>query len=359
MSKSIDFNEENSNTSANPAFDSVLQARLSRRGLLRGSMGTVGTAVLGGMGLSACGGGSDEVVALAPPATPVPPAPLAPAATMLGFTAVSRSLADTVIVPAGYTASVLYALGDPLTAATPAYKNDGTDADFENRAGDHHDGMEWFGLDASGKPSTSATERGLLAMNHEATTDEKLSSFFIHVNGGTSTLPRPALEVDKEVALHGISVVEVKKTGGQWSTVQGSAFNFRLTPLSDIEISGPARGNALMVTKYSTNGTRTRGTLNNCGTGKTPWGSFLTGEENWAGYFFRNATDDAARGNDKSVASLKRYGRNQGAALAPRLGNRRHGRQLRPLEQQQARRQRRRQRRLPQRTQHHGLCGRG
>jgi secreted PhoX family phosphatase len=95
--------------------------------------------------------------------------------------------------------------------------------------------------------------------------------------------------------------------------VPGSAFNFRLTALSDIEIAGPARGHALMVTKYSANGTRTRGTLNNCGTGKTPWGSFLTGEENWAGYFFRNSRDDAARA-DKSVVALNRYGRKQGAA---------------------------------------------
>jgi secreted PhoX family phosphatase len=302
MSDRIDFNEENSNTSANPTFDTVLQARLSRRGLLRGSIGTVGTAMLGGLGVAACGGDDDTV------------APAAPAATLLGFTAVSKSLADTVVVPAGYTASVIYALGDPLTAATAAFKNDGTDTDFENRAGDHHDGMEWFGLDASGKPSASSIDRGLLAVNHEATTDETLSSFFLHANGGTATLPRPAAEVDKETAIHGVSVVEVKNSSGKWATVQGSAFNFRLTALSDIEIAGPARGNALLVTKYSANGTRTRGTLNNCGTGKTPWGSFLTGEENWAGYFFRNASDDAARGNDKSVASLKRYGRNQGAA---------------------------------------------
>lgn len=303
MTDRIDFNDENSNTSANPSFDSVLQARLSRRGLLRGSVGTVGTAVLGGLGLSACGGG-DSAAAL----------PAASTATLLGFGAVAKSLADVVTVPAGYTASVLYALGDPLTAGTPAYKNDGADSDFENRAGDHHDGMEWFGLDASGKPSSSAIERGLLAVNHEATTDEKLSSFFLHADGGTSTLPRPAAEVDKETAIHGISVVEVKKTSGNWATVQGSAFNFRLTSLSDIELAGPARGNALLVTKYSSNATRTRGTLNNCGTGKTPWGSFLTGEENWAGYFFRDAADDAARNNDKSVTALKRYGRNQGAA---------------------------------------------
>ena len=294
------FNDEDSNTSNNPAFESVLQARLARRSVLRGSVGAVGTAMLGGLGLSACGGGSVEAAT--------------PTATLLGFSAVAKSLADTVVVPAGYTASVIYALGDPLTAGTAAYKNDGTDTDFESRAGDHHDGMEWFGLDAAGKSSRSAVDRGLLAVNHEATTDEKLSSHFLHANGGTTTLPRPAAEVDKETAIHGVSVVEVKKTGDKWATVQGSAFNFRLTALSDIEIAGPVRGNALMVTKYSTAGTKTRGTLNNCGTGKTPWGSLVTGEENWVGYFFRNATDDTARGNDKSVTSLKRYGRTQGAA---------------------------------------------
>jgi secreted PhoX family phosphatase len=95
--------------------------------------------------------------------------------------------------------------------------------------------------------------------------------------------------------------------------VLDSTFNRRLTPLSDIEISGPARGNALLVTKYAPTATRTRGTLNNCGGGRSPWGTYLSGEENWAGYFVRGAADDAARGNDKSVVSLKRYGRNQGA----------------------------------------------
>jgi uncharacterized protein len=296
--------EEDSNHSANPSFDNVLQARLSRRGVMRGGAGAVGTAMLGGLSLSACGGGDDA------PTTP------APTETLLGFGAVAKSLEDKVVVPAGYTASVIYGLGDPLTAGTTAYKNDGTDTDFENRAGDHHDGMEWFGLSASGQPSTTATDRGLLAMNHEATTDETRSSFFLHANGGTSTLPRPAAEVDMETAIHGVSVVEVKQTAGKWSTVQASAFNRRITCLTDnIQINGPARGNALMVTKHSTAGTATRGTLNNCGTGKTPWGTFLTGEENWAGYFTRSATDDTARGGAtaKSVVALKRYGRNAGS----------------------------------------------
>jgi secreted PhoX family phosphatase len=305
----VDFNNENSNTSTNPTFDSVLTARLSRRGLLRGGVGTAGTALFGSMALVACGGGNDGD---APPPAPAPPPP-APAEKLLGFQAVPKSLADAVSIPAGYTASVIYALGDPLTTSTPAFKNDGTDTSFETRAGDHHDGMEWFGLDASGKASLTATDRGLLAVNHEATTNESVASFFLHANGGTNTLPRPAAEVDKEVAIHGISVVEVTKTADKWATVPGSAFNHRLTPLSDIEMAGPARANALLVTKYSTDGTRTRGTLNNCGTGKTPWGTFLTGEENWAGYFTRGAADDAARG-DKSVVALKRYGSLQGGA---------------------------------------------
>jgi secreted PhoX family phosphatase len=290
-------------------FSTVLEARLSRRSLLRGGAATAASALLGAVGLSGCGGSdSDTVTAPLPPtgSTPQPE-------KLLGFGAVSKSLADTVVVPAGYTASVLYALGDPLTAGGAAYKNDGTDSDFENRAGDHHDGMEFFPLSATGGVSTSAVDRGLLAMNHEATTDEKLSSHFVHANGGTQSLPRPALEVDKEMALHGLSVVEVRLGGGKWAYQKDSSFNRRVHQQTEVELSGPVRGNALVVTKYSTNGTKIRGTLNNCGTGRTPWNTYLSGEENWSGYFTRAATDDAARG-DKSVVSLKRYGRDQGAA---------------------------------------------
>jgi secreted PhoX family phosphatase len=290
-------------------FSTVLEARLSRRSLLRGGAATAASALLGAVGLSGCGGSdSDTVTAPLPPtgSTPQPE-------KLLGFGAVSKSLADTVVVPAGYTASVLYALGDPLTAGGAAYKNDGTDSDFENRAGDHHDGMEFFPLSATGGASSTAVDRGLLAMNHEATTDEKLSSHFVHANGGTQSLPRPALEVDKEMALHGLSVVEVRLSGGKWAYQKDSSFNRRVHQQTEVELSGPVRGNALVVTKYSTNGTKIRGTLNNCGTGRTPWNTYLSGEENWSGYFTRAATDDAARG-DKSVVSLKRYGRDQGAA---------------------------------------------
>lgn len=294
----VDFNIEDSNPTANRSIAQVLDARLSRRSLLRGALGATGAGTLAATGLSGCASTGGQPAA----------------ATQLGFKPVAKGLADAVVVPEGYTAQIVYALGDPLTAGTPAFRNDGTDTDFGNRAGDHHDGMEWFGLDAAGKPSATASIRGLLAMNHEATTDEKLSSFFIHANGGTATLPRPASEVDKELMIHGLSVVEMQSDGRQWAYKPGSAFNRRITTLSEASIHGAARGSEHLVTRYDATGTKARGTLNNCGSGKTPWGTYVSGEENWFGYFFRDAKDDDARKKDKQVQALNRYGRKAGAA---------------------------------------------
>lgn len=293
----IEGDDENSNASGNDNFMAVLDARLSRRSVLRGGVGTAAAVVLGGLSVSACGGGDDDDAPVTNP--PV---------DKLSFTAVAKSTADAVTVPAGYTAAVIYALGDPLTAATPAYANDGSDTDFDNRAGDHHDGMEYFGLNTAGTArDANGSERGLLAMNHEA-----LSDNYLHVNG-SSPRPRPASESDKEIPAHGVSVVEVRKTGSTWAYVKDSAYNRRVTPLTPVELSGAVRGNALAKTLYSTTGNGARGTINNCGTGYTPWGTLLTGEENFEGYFTRSASDDAARG-DKSVTALNRYKRKQGAA---------------------------------------------
>ena len=304
-----DFNDEDSNTSANPSIQTIVATRLSRRGLLRAGVGTAGSAVFAGLSLSACGGGSSAPAAEATPGTT--PSAAVPADFKLGFTPVDKSLLDQVTVPVGYTASVIYALGDPLDAATPTFLNDGTDTGYASRSGDHHDGMEYFGLDASGTArDANGSERGLLAMNHEAITDQ-----FLHASGTTAN-PRPTAEADKEMDCHGVSIVEVRKTGGRFAYVQTSAHNRRITPSTPIKISGIARGNALVKTVFSPTGIDGRGTINNCGTGYTPWGTFLTGEENWFGYFTRSGTDNTSRGSStaRSVVSLNRYGRAQGAA---------------------------------------------
>jgi secreted PhoX family phosphatase len=296
---------EDFNTSNNPSFADIVDARLSRRSIFKAGFGTAGAAVLGSVALSACGGSDDPAPAPAPAPAPVD------SSVKLGFAAVPKSVADVVTVPVGYTASIIYALGDPLTAATPDFKNDGTDTDFDNRAGDHHDGMEFFGLTAAGTArDANSSDRGLLVMNHEALTDQ-----FLHAAGVTAN-PRPVAEADKEIPAHGVSIVEVRKVGGKFATDKTSAFNRRVTPLTPLQLNGVARGHAMMKTKFSTTGNDGRGTINNCGTGYTPWGTFLTGEENWAGYFTRVAGDDAARGGAtaKSVLSLNRYGRAQGGA---------------------------------------------
>ena len=93
--------------------------------------------------------------------------------------------------------------------------------------------------------------------------------------------------------------------------MKDSSFNFRVTQNTEVDIAGPLKGNALAITKYSPTGTSTRGTLNNCGTGKTPWNSLFVGRRELVRLFHPRGQhdDDAARGNDKSVVSLKRYGR--------------------------------------------------
>ncbi|MCX7694018.1 PhoX family phosphatase [Tepidimonas taiwanensis] len=299
------FNDENSNPHRHASFEDILAQRLSRRQV----MAVAGAAA------------ATVATSAAAPALAAPPAGAARAGSTgpaplqrLGFAAVGKSKADTVLVPPGYQVQVLYALGDPLFADVPAFRNDGTDTQFERRAGDHHDGMEYFGLSRRGQPDPTSSQRALLVVNHEATTDEKLTSFFLHADGGKAALPRPAAEVDKEIAIHGVSVVEIQRHGQRWQTIVGSPFNRRLTPETPMEISGPARGSRWMVTQYSVDGTRCRGTLNNCGTGKTPWGTFVTGEENWFGYFTRRADDDDARNDAREVVALNRYGRKAGAA---------------------------------------------
>jgi len=298
----VDPDDLPNNTSANPHFQQVLDQGLSRRGLLRGGLGGAMAAMfapLAAMSLTACGGDDNDTV---PPNTGVPPAPN-PTETLLGFAPVGKTRADQSTVATGYTAATLLACGDPLAAGVSAYKNDGTDSNFAQRVGDCHDGVQYFGLSAANARDDMSSSRALLAMNHEY-----ITSVFLHT-AGPSARPRPASEVDIEVDCHGVSVIEVAKDNtGKFGYVQASTFNRRMTGNTAIELSGPARGNALFVTKFSTDGTRTRGSLNNCGNGKTPWGTLLTTEENWSGYFFRAAGDQALR-SAKLNASFARYGR--------------------------------------------------
>ena len=284
--------DADTNPSANPSFDSVLRARMSRRALLKGSMGLAAGTFFGGS-LMACGDDTFD-----PPPLPQ---------LKLDFTPVGKSLADTVVVPSGYTASVLFRLGDPIAAGVADYANNGSDpaASYALRAGDHHDAIHYFGMGSGGTYAPSASDRGLLVMNHEA-----ITPVFLHVNGPTIANGARTVndEVLKELNVHGVSVIEVTKTGSTVAYNKSSTYNRRITTNTEMILSGPVAKTPAMVTKYSPDGSRTRGTVNNCAHGYTPWGTYLTCEENWAGYFRRVAATDNSKRTAKELTSFNRYG---------------------------------------------------
>jgi secreted PhoX family phosphatase len=150
----------------------------------------------------------------------------------------------------------------------------------------------------------SASDRGLLVMNHEA-----ITPLFLHPAGQSivNNVRTVADEVMKEFQVHGVSIIEIAKSGSTVSYDRASPYNRRITTLTPMALSGPVAG-ARMVTRYSTDGTKTRGTVNNCANGYTPWGTYLTCEENWAGYFRRATATDNPNRSAKEVAAFNRYG---------------------------------------------------
>lgn len=282
--------ERPSNHSANRNFYAVIEAYVQRRSVLMGGMAAIATGLFGS--------------ALTPRAA------LAQTTGLLGFTPVPVSMDDTVVVPEGYKVQVLGAWGTPILGAMPAYvagANSG--AEQGEQIGMHHDGMHYFGIDGS-------SQDGLLVVNHEY-----VEPRYLHAakwagqafDGDTVAFAadgsRDADDVLKEINAHGVSVYRTARSAdGLWS-IMADPHNRRITGLTPMALSGPAAGSAHLVTKYSPEGTATRGTLNNCAHGVTPWDTYMTAEENWAGYFV-NASGEMPREQDRYGVSdeASRYG---------------------------------------------------
>ncbi|MBA3979317.1 MAG: Tat pathway signal protein [Alcanivorax sp.] len=276
--------EPMSNYSDNRHFADIIQTRYSRRTLLKGSLGAAAIGFLGA-GVAGCGGSSSSSGGAAGP--------------RIGFAPVPVSDQDTFVVPEGYTAEAILQWGEPITGTMPAYDLINSGEEQGMQVGSHHDGMHFFPIEGE-DPWTGSSEDGLLVMNHEY-----VEPRFMHMtavglsldrNGITVLNPdndRDADEVLKELNAHGVSVARVQKqSDGRWAVVADPR-NRRITGLTEMEISGPVRGSDFVKTAFSPEGTRTRGTLNNCAHGVTPWNTYLAAEENWAGYF-RNSTATAA-----------------------------------------------------------------
>ncbi len=247
------------NLSSNQSFAEILHARLSRRDLLKTAAALAVVNALPG-----CATGElrrDSV---------------------LGFKRVPVSTADAVIVPEGYSYSVLYAWGDPVghASGSPAFKQDASNTADEQalQAGMHHDGIHYFPLPYGSDDS----RRGLLVMNHEYTDDGLL-----HPDGFANW---SAEKVRKAQNAHGMSVIEVRSRDGRWSVVRPSRYARRITASTAMRIAGPAAGAALVRTAADPSGRQVLGTFNDCAHGYTPWGTYLACEENWDAYFVNTVT---------------------------------------------------------------------
>ena len=251
-------------------FSQMVNAVLSRRQWL-GAAGAGMGLFLGGHGLAQ--------------AAQISAATSTEAGPRIGFSPIAANALDTVTVPNGYQWRVLASWGDAILPGGSAFDpvTRGTANSQSLSIGDNNDGMSFFSLGA---------DHGVVVVNNEYANFE-----YLFVNGRCSSLE----DTRKAQAAHGVSVFEVRRSAGVWKLQPNARLNRRITANTEMRLSGPAAGSALLKTQADATGTLALGTFNNCANGRTPWGTYLTCEENFNGYF----------GSAESLpdnAAFKRYG---------------------------------------------------
>lgn len=269
----------------------------------------------------------------------------------LGFTPIEPTSADTVVVPDGYTADVVLRWGDSLNPAIASLDTTklialDPNAPVEDcvtlpqesalvQPGAAEAQANQFGVAADAAhffPIDGRSDRGVICVNHEFTTENMLFPIgtslptFLDFPGGGG----PALEdfynslteaqqqegVGVSINAHGVTVAEIAQgLDGAWSLIQDSPYNRRLTGQTPFAFSGPLKGSDLLKARMGPetgqvgqDGTMVLGTLNNCAGGQTPYGTYLSCEENFDQYFgFQSLGEDmvAAEGNDKLVRAMR------------------------------------------------------
>ncbi|AUM72193.1 PhoX family protein [Pseudomonas fluorescens] len=197
---------------------------------------------------------------------------------LLGFNSIAAATADTITLPPGYKSSVLISWGQPLQKNAPAFdpSGNGTARAQEVQFGDNNDGMSLF-------PFPGDNNRALMAINNEYTNYR-----YLFPHGGQ---PQSAEDVHKAQASEGVSVIEVQRRRGQWQFVQESRYNRRIHGNTPIRLRGPAAGHDLLKTSADKSGKKVLGTFQNCANGMTPWGTYLTCEENFTDCFGSSKSD--------------------------------------------------------------------
>lgn len=276
IKKSLSFDDYDEMINPPPAvvdFERILDRALTRRGFLgTASVMTIGTS---------------SFVTATGLLSPNTAEAMQSGFNGIDFKAVEANTLDTITLPEGFNWHVVGRWGDPLWTKGVDFDH-ATRGNAESAAlaiGDNNDGMDIFEIDG----------KTILVSNNEYTT---LEVFF-----GNNESQRPESEDDvrKGMAATGVSIYEIAQENGQWRIVKDSPYNRRIHTETVMEITGPARGHDLLKTSSDPDGITVKGTYNNCGNGKTPWGTYLACEENFNGYY--SSSDES-----KITPELKRYG---------------------------------------------------
>lgn len=269
------------NTSSNGYFRDIVEAQVSRRTALGFGLAGVVTVAAGSFGLTR-GAAANAATTGGPLAAAAPSA--------LSFAPIKPVpyTVDAFTVPEGFSWQPIIRWGDPLFA-------DSAEFDITAQSATAQAGQFGYNNDYTDIVELPGTDRlrALLFVNHEYTNETIMFS--------AAEIANDAARVRAVGrAAHGLSVVELEREAidRPWSYVRGGEHNRRFLIDTPYTVTGPAAGSALLTTSADPTGRTVLGTLGNCAGGTTPWGTILSGEENFNGYFRSAGTS----------AEEKRYG---------------------------------------------------
>ena len=266
-----DFDEMRDPRPDTNQFDAVVDRAVSRRGFLGGALAFGSGAAVFGTGLFS-----------------TTTAARASGHAKFGFKPIDIATDFEVHVPEGFSTKVLARWGDPLfSTAQGAYSAEtGVSLDMSEKVfGENTDGMELFDVDG----------KEVIAVNSEYVNPK------INLPQASEGTPQNADEVQLLKNLQGVTVMEIADSGNGYEIVVDSPFNRRITHETEMTLAGPLAGHELVKTKADPSGLSVKGTMNNCGSGRTLWGTYLTCEENFNGYF-------GATGAEPEGEGYSRYG---------------------------------------------------
>jgi hypothetical protein len=275
-----DSEDAGRNRSANPTMGDIIAARFSRRDVMKGALAvTAISTTLGPLALAA----AREARAATP---------------SFVFDEIAAGVDEDHHIAPGYRAQVLIRWGDPVLPDAPDFDPMHQTAEAQAKQfGYNNDYIGYFPIDGS-------SEHGLIGVNHEYTNEELMFPSVRGRQDGDAAFADMTAELAAiEMMAHGGTVLEIRKAGDAWEVVKDSAYVRRITAATPMELTGPAAGSDRLKTSADPSGIQVLGMLNNCAGGTTPWGTWLSAEENFHGYFMGDLPTGHAE-----AAAFERYG---------------------------------------------------